>query len=297
MHKVKGQTYVLTIGTNIGVYVTGNGSCVLIDAGSGQTAGDHVWAALTAEGLKPEGVILTHAHADNCGAAVPLRKEGALIYASSQDAQNLGAANRAVGPIIGGKSQPPPTPAGGMTVAVAVGIDRKLMPNTAFTASNGKPLQLMDLAGHTKGQMGVVTPDGVCFMADAVMSKAQLARDPVFEVADVAAFRRSLDSLLRCRYTEFVPTHGPVYDFAIADEIRLNRMQLGLVEEAVLTHLKYPYTADELVALIMATFAMEESVGSLAAVTQTVNALVSEFKKTNKLKSILEEGKTRFFVP
>lgn len=297
MHKVKGQTYVLAIGTNIGVYVTGKSTCILIDAGSGQSAGDHVWTALTAEGLKPEGVILTHAHVDNCAAAAQLRKEGAQVYASTTDSQHLGSPNRAMGPIIGGKTQAPKTPTGGLTVTIPVGIDRKLMPNTTFSTSNGKSMQLMDLAGHTKGQLGVVTPDGICFMADAVTSKEQLAREPVFEVADPAAFRRSLDALLRCRYTEFVPTHGPVYDFAIADEIRLNRMQLALVEEAVMTHLRYPYTLDDLAALMLATFGMEASVAHLGAVTQTVGAIVNDLKKTNKIKSILEEGKTRFFVP
>lgn len=297
MHKVKGQTYVFNVGSNVGVYVTGKDSCVLIDAGAGANAGDQIWTALTAEGLKPEGVILTHAHLDNCSGAAQLRKEGAMVYASMTDAQNLGSPNRAVGPIIGGKAQPAPTPPGGLTVTIPVGVDRKLMPNTAFSAKNGKPLQLLDLAGHTKGQLGVVTPDGVCFMADAVASRAQLAREPVFELADPAAYRRSLDLLQRGKTTEFVPTHGPVYDFSIADEIRFNRMQLALVEEAVLTHLRYPYTVEELAALLLATFAMDESVTHLAMVTQTANALVNDLKKTNKVKNIHEEGKSRFFVP
>ncbi|MFN4151531.1 MAG: hypothetical protein ACK4IX_11355, partial [Candidatus Sericytochromatia bacterium] len=127
-------------------------------------------------------------------------------------------------------------------------------------------------------------------------SGKELADSPIPYSADVTKTRKTLDYLLHSKYTLFVPTHGKPMEFTITDQVYNNQRQIKMLEETILMHLSMPKTTDELVALVLASFEVEENVPNFYLISSTISAYVEDFKKSGRIKGIHERGKTRWFA-
>lgn len=175
-------------------------------------------------------------------------------------------------------------------------IDSLLTFDKPFTLSSGKKIKVIDLAGHTSGQVGVKTPDGVLFIADALCSLKYLDQNPIPHVENYVQYKKSLEYLLNVGETHFIPTHGEPMEFSIATEVLYNQQQLKMIEDAIFLHLQIPRTKEELVALIFATFNLAETIPNFYSVSATIIAFLNGMKKLKKITIIHERGKTRWFV-
>ena len=74
----------------------------------------------------------------------------------------------------------------------------------------GGPFRFIALPGHSIAHQAVVTPDGVCFLGDAVMSKGSKLPyhlDPAKAIA-------SMKQILSLPYSCYVLSHAGIYDSA-----------------------------------------------------------------------------------
>ena len=172
-----------------------------------------------------------------------------------------------------------------------------LVPNQPLNIPGTKEkFQILDLSGHTAGQVGIVTPDGICFIGDSLLTTEEIGNNPIPSYVDISKTKISLDTLCKAPYSTFVPTHGRILEFDISTEVFLNKQQLNMVEEAILMHLQMPRTTDELVALIFASFELEENVTNFYSINTTVKAFMEYLRKSSKVKVIYEKGQSRWFA-
>lgn len=176
-------------------------------------------------------------------------------------------------------------------------VDNFLIPGKVFVMPSCKhKFEIIPLPGHSLGQVGIITPDKVFFIGDSLYSAEELSENPIPYAADVTKAKKTLEYLLKSKYTLFVPTHGKPLDFSITVDVYNNQRQIKMLEETILMHLSMPKTTDELVALVLASFDIEENVPNFYLISSTISAYLEDLKKANKLKVIHEKGKTRWFA-
>lgn len=175
-------------------------------------------------------------------------------------------------------------------------VDGTLDPQKPFVMSTGKQIQIVDLSGHVMGMYGVITPDEVLFLGDALYTFDELAEKPIPYLESVELFKKSLDYLLTTPYAHFIPTHGRPLDFSISAEVLFHQRQIEMIEEAILLHLQMPRTREELVALLFATFSIEETIPNFYMMSSTIISFLNYLKRTRRISIIHEDGKTRWYA-
>lgn len=293
--------------TNVGFY-SFKKHAVLIDSGSTDEEGKLICDYLENKGIKLEAIIITHAHADNLGGAFYIKnntkakllstKEEAIIIENPKRSNYscIIQEKKDVEEIFNGKIVKKTVTQNIMLNHQKCLVDSKIEHNKPFfTPSFKHRFDIIDLAGHSIGQIGVITPDKVFFIADSIYSIKELEQNPIPYSIDITKAKKALELLLYSKSTIFVPTHGKHIEFSITAEVYNNQRQIKMVEENILMHLTTPKTTDELVALVLSSFGIEENVPNFYLVTSTINAYLQDLKASSKIKAILEKGKTRWF--
>lgn len=175
-------------------------------------------------------------------------------------------------------------------------VDQTLDPRRPFSLSTGKTFEIIDLSGHVMGQYGVVTPDKVFFIADSLYTFDELAEKPIPYLESVDKFKTTLDYLLNTPYATFVPTHGNPMEFSISKEVLFHQRQMEMIEDAIILHLRIPHTREELIALLFATFGIEETIPNFYMMSSTIVSFLNALKRHNRVTIIHEDGKTRWFA-
>ncbi|MGV3525313.1 MAG: MBL fold metallo-hydrolase [Candidatus Sericytochromatia bacterium] len=324
--RVQGSTSWMPLGhANVGLYVHKKRG-VLID--SGYTEEDAQWIGdlLESEVIRLEAILHTHAHPDSSGGSSFLKKRfGCKIYVSQGQRNILEHPNRSnyiamVQAAVDKEREE--TERARMRAASAAdddeAVDASLLeetphrkaviepkpcpadgildPRKPFVMSTGKAFTMMDLSGHVNGQMGIITPDQVFFIGDALYTFDELAEKPIPYLESAEQFKKTLEALLQTPYSKFVPSHGKPLEFSIANEVLFHKRQLEMLEQAILLHLQMPHTKEELVALLFATFGIEENIPNFYMMTATIMTFLNALKRNQQVRVIHEDGKTRWFA-
>jgi glyoxylase-like metal-dependent hydrolase (beta-lactamase superfamily II) len=291
--RLAGRSYRLELGgVNTGLYVCPGDRAVLIDTGLGEAAGRALLRFLHQVDLTLVAVINTHAHADNCGGNAYLQGHTpAEFFASAVDAAVIERPELA--PYV--TYAPSGGTAGRFLHAAPVAVDAFLEPGPCPLPA-GPPLEILDLAGHTLGHIGVRTPDDVLFIGDALASREDLAVLPIPPLLHVEKARATLERLAATRAAAFVPTHG--VPLARVEELVLrNARQYQRVEDAICSHLDWPRSRDELIALVLAAFGVEPTFAHLYLLSSAVAAFLAELRRAGRASLIFEAGVARWFAP
>ena len=312
-HRLQGTTSWMPLEhSNIGLFVHKKRG-VLIDSGYTEEDAEWIGDMLESDAVKLEAILHTHAHPDNSGGAYYLKKrfncrvlisqgqrtflehpkrsnyialvqaavdkEKEEVEASGQEAVHDETLHKRA--VI----EPKPCPADGT-------ID----PNRPYMMSTGKIFSVIDLSGHVVGQCGIITPDNVFFIADALYTFDELSEKPIPYLESVEQFKKSLDTLLKTPYNKFVPTHGRPLEFSISNEVLFHQRQLDMIEQAIVLHLRMPQTREALVALLFATFGIEQTIPNFYMMSSTIVSFLNYLKRQHKITIIHEDGKTRWFA-
>lgn len=168
LEHVKGDTWCIVTGySRIPLFRLGGGRAVLLDSGLAKPDRQGIFDLLRREGLRVEAVLTSHAHIDHTGNHRALQEEhGAVICMSLFDAavsstpMNLksylyGTSYR--GTIAYGES-------------MLCRADRLIGQKDETVDVGGAQFPILRLPGHAPEHLGFVTPDGVAYLADALMS-------------------------------------------------------------------------------------------------------------------------------
>lgn len=286
--KLTDAVFVLKAPTNIGVIKAADGSAVVIDTGIDESVARKLLRELEHEGLQIKAIINTHAHADHIGGnSFIVSRTKAVIYASEAETALLENPLLEPSMLIGG-AYPWKEMRNKFLLAKPSTVSEKLTDGTVTI--NNIPLEIIPLAGHSLGHIGVLY-DGVLFTGDAYISAIALEKYSIPYNVDIPTYLSSLEKLANIQCQWFVPSHGdPAQD--ISCDLENNRTtvlkQIQLLED----WLHEPQTAEELLVKLCSHLGTSAANPSLFFLYRTaVLAYLSYLYETNRAKTTLQDNR------
>lgn len=214
MKKLKGSTSILR-GSPATLIYEDSDTVYIVDPGHGSKRAKQLRKILEKLG-KPAVFLITHYHSDHLEAlshniGVPFK-----ITATYMDSPGIEYPVYRIGMTFGAPLESWEDAM--LYKAPALRVDEKIK-----CGDSVGPLETIHLPGHTPGQIGVLTPDNVLYVADAVFGERVLENYLAPYHRDPCTALESLHRLLDVDFDILVPGHGPVLERAEAEKlIQLN---------------------------------------------------------------------------
>lgn len=203
LKKIKGNTYYIMAPTNIGVYSYKNKNCLLIDTGINNSAAKKIDDILIANGLHTKYILNTHGHYDHCGGNGYFKNNytGCQIYASRKE--KLFMEN----PELRSTMLYTSSPVKELELeAKELVVDFILQEGT--TKVNDEKFHIITLKGHSPESIGIITPDKVCFLGDAIFSDKILDKYSFPYVYDIGECINTLNLIKEIDADHFLISHA-----------------------------------------------------------------------------------------
>ena len=194
---------------NCGLVETENG-LLAVDTGLDRGAANRIARAAEELGRPLVAILNTHAHADHHGGNAQLvRRFGLPVHAPAVEAAVIRDPVYEPVYLFGGAA-----PIAALTAkflqAEPSPVDHVVRPGETVTI-DGRALALVDLAGHSLAQVGVVAGP-VFFAADGFFGVEPLAKHGIPYLVDAGRWRRTLPTIPAVAADWYVPGHGPALD-------------------------------------------------------------------------------------
>jgi glyoxylase-like metal-dependent hydrolase (beta-lactamase superfamily II) len=277
-----GQSYCLeTPAASLGLYLGADKHCILIDSGA-VADGQQVVSILQKQGWEVSALINTHAHVDHSGAnRIIADTFGAAVYASA--AEKVFLENPWLAAYTLFSAHPPRSLANRFIVPPASPEVHAL--EHGMQVISGVSLNIIDLGGHTPGQIGVMTPDGVLFAGDSLLSSPSYQTFPCLVIADVAKQLASLDLLEKAPFNKLCLSHGGSIDQPDSI-IELNRTWLqGLINDVLQALQGNVLSREEIVGHIITGRTLPVNTTQYYLVWSTVSAVISYLLDNHLIKT------------
>ena len=244
------RVWALPGGVNGGVVRGESGGAILIDPGLNETSGKKAIKAARETVGEPVAILTTHGHADHFGAnAAVVKRTGAAVWAPRIDEAVLRYPILQPALLYGG-ADPIDTMRGGFMLAEASPVDHVFAPGP--NEVDGVPFEVIDLAGHSPGQTGLVV-DGVFFSADVTLPEAVLEKYRIPYLFGLTDHFAALERAREVRCDRVVPGHGPLLE-GIGDAVDLNRARIDAVLEKTVELAREPATAEMILTGLLRAF-------------------------------------------
>ena len=235
MKKIKGDTWFYESASCIGAYKADN-DLLVIDSGNDDSSARK--AVRGFEGINVKYVFNTHSHADHCGGnSYYLKKYNSTIispekehcfvnYPVLEPVYLYGAS-----PLLEMKNKflcAPPS-----RTDIIVKNEEELSLNLG---NNEALFRFIPLKGHSPNMHGIITPDNIAFIGDALLGKDVLNKHGLIFSFDIESHLDSLDSLKKAGAEGYVLSHGGFLE-DIDELIVLNRKSIENTSSVILDYL------------------------------------------------------------
>lgn len=209
LRHVLGNTYVAEGATALmPVYKLNDRDIVLLDTGYAKLDRNGLVHLFEDHSLQLKGIICSHAHFDHTGnarflqetyhvpVACPLIEAGISVNPDSYRANYVA--------LTYGKSQE-------LFLEECFTADVIIAPDADSLDFCGAHFSILQLPGHSAGQIGIVTPDGVAYLGDCLISRDEIAKAKLPTSMFIAKDLRSKASLKNLRCPAYIIAHKNVY--------------------------------------------------------------------------------------
>ncbi|MDR2179571.1 MAG: MBL fold metallo-hydrolase [Synergistaceae bacterium] len=291
------RTWYIPGRVNVGYYEE-NGQGYLIDSGLDDDQGRKILKLLGEERKVPlRAIVNTHSNADHVGANAFIQKrtdcevwttriEGILTERTTLEPLLLWSAWPFKG-IRGKFIEAKPSKVTFIDQPMAIGDPRLAneypIRDTELTA--------VPLPGHYLDMIGVRTPDGVFFLADALFDPTVLEKYRFCVMLDVAGAHKTLDMIVNAKARWFVPCHAPVTQ-DVGELVRQNKEGLNWVTEAVdgaLANADRPLTREEILSRIGVANKMEMDAAHLLLNLSCVAAHLTYLSELDRVEPLVQD--------
>lgn len=288
MIRITGKTYYIKAFTNIGVYSLADNNCLLIDTCFNKKQAKMIDQTLKKNKLQLKYIINTHAHPDHCCGNTYFQRTypDCQVFASlaekpfMENPYLLGAIFSSANPLQHLDFSPSCFP-----------VDHYLEPGVQII--DEEPLQVIPLSGHTRGQVGIITPDRVCFLGDALFSNYTLDTYALPYTFDVGESCKTLHSLFKIDADYFVISHDA--QVISRDEfpslVQRNLANFKRFKTEILELLNQPLTREDLVAKIILSNNIELNLSEYHVIQTSVSAFITYLDDQQLINYKFEEGR------
>ena len=197
---------------SLGVYLLDERDCLLIDSGHTSAHAREVLQILDEKGWAVHTIFNTHAHADHCGGNRLIQEHTCCqVYATAIEAAFI--ENPLLLPYSTYTAYPPKLLRGKFFMPQASRVTQRVEAGPVFIRE--ARFEAVPLAGHSPGQMGLITPDGVLFAGDSLVSPQILKTFPCVFLVDAAQQFLTLDRLTAGNYKSIYLSHGGLAEDAL----------------------------------------------------------------------------------
>ena len=240
--QIKGNTWVLEGAELIPLYITDGSHCVLLDTGL-QHEQDDIEQTLLSAGLTPSGILCSHAHVDHCANNGYFQKKYNIPVALT--AQEAGMCSSELFLTYYMYAMPPSYIRRRYTNMIHT-PDVLVPPVDCRMEFAGAEFTVIQTPGHSPGHICVVTPDNVCYVADALLSRECLGAKLPYHLGHRMAME-SHDKLLGLGCDFYVMAHlgictGAELPALVEDNRALTRRRCG----EILALIQKPMGLDEI---------------------------------------------------
>jgi len=295
LEKINGNTYFIPAPTNIGVFQFRDKYTLLIDTGDNNQQARKINEVLQENGLAVKYIFLTHNHIDHSGGVAFFRDHfpGSLFYTSVAESLYLETRLLFALYLFGGN---PPRELSRHFSSKDHQIDQTVAPGVLRL--NDERFEIVPLAGHAAGQIGIGTRDRVCFLGDALFSQEIIAKYSfpfLFNIEQQLTTYQTITKL--ADYDYFVLGHAEkVYTRSeIVQLAAFNQEKLNYFLDMILEILVQPHTREELVEEIFILEELETDFKEYYFTLSTTAAMIAYLLDKMLINYQLENGKLYFY--
>lgn len=231
--QVKGNTWVIEANELIPLYRLEDGGCILLDSGLSKERGE-LEQTILESGMTPAGILCSHAHVDHCANNRYFQEKYHIPVALT--APEAGMCSSILNLKCYRLLVSPHTAREEMQDMVHI-PDLVIPYQEGEFVLAGVPFHILPTPGHSSGHICTLTPDGVCYTGDAIMSREMLGAKLPYALS----IQDGMDSRQRLRELDchcFVMAHrgicpGNEIGALIEDNHRLILRRAGEIRELV----------------------------------------------------------------
>lgn len=290
--KIKGNSFYINAGTNIGIYTFKNKNCILIDTGINNTSARKIDEILISNGLHPKYIINTHSHLDHCGGNNYFVNNypGCLIYSSLKEKifmENIELMPYALFSSYASKNINKNNHAIKVDYILDYGTNK----------INDEKIDIIPLNGHSMEQIGIVTPDKVCYLGDGIFSEEILEKYSFPYLYNLEDTLNTLNSLKDINADYFVVSHSSkVYTKEEVIELaKINIENINSYCKQCLEILEAPCTREDLLENIIILNDLKIDFNQYYLNLGAVSAFIAYFYNNSLIESSVENGKLYFY--
>ncbi len=281
---IGGNTYYIKGRVNTGIYVYDDNRCIIIDTGSGDDWGRKIYNVLKAAGLKGEFIINTHSHADHYGGNdILIKRIGAKVAASGIEGAII--SNPYLEPFYLYSAHPPKALQNKLLMGKGSKVDITIKPGDSSLGP--VDLQIVDLKGHSPGQIGVVTPDDILMTADAYFPAEIIEKYKLPYFSNIGDALATLEYLKGTDHSFYLPCHGVLAE-NIKDIIDINVKAIDETINIIRWALIKPMTREGLAAYIGEKLGLTLNDTQYYLNLSTISAYLSYMLSEGMLKSYIK---------
>lgn len=290
--KIKGNTYYIKAPTNIGVYIFKNKNCLLIDTGIDNTQARKIDEVLINNGLHPKYIINTHSHYDHCGGNIYFQNNypGCIVYSSY--GEKLRMENTYIQESMLFSADP----------IKELNVNNKVY-SVDFVLDEGQnkindeKFEVVSLKGHSVDQIGIITPEKVCFLGDSIFSEKIIEKYSFPYLYNISESLKTLDFIKEIDGDFFAVSHSD--DFVDRDEILklcdINITNIEKYKNQILELLDQPLTREDICENLTILNDLVLNFKQYHLNFSTVSAFITYLYGKDLLEYSVENGKLYYY--
>jgi len=292
LEKISGNTHYIKAPTNIGVYIFENKNALLIDSTMNKYESQKIERVLIDNHLKPKHIINTHAHIDHSGGNNYFKEKypGLETYISKKE--KVFMENPEIHYLITSSAYPNKK----LKIRKKSKIDHTI--ETGIYKINDEKFEIIDLSGHAMGDIGIITPDRVAFLGDAIFSQYTLENHTLTYNLHLEKRIESLNKIKEMDADYFVISHGTkiLNKEEIRELVEENMKNTNKIISEIVQICKQPSSREEILQKFYITHGIKTKYNGYLVNLSSLTSFLNYMLDNEKIDASVKDGKLVYFT-